>query len=182
MNQGRRQRSGKWEWECERLGRPGKSCSEEISWHSSLISDQSWATSELAGRDGGGVGGAAREARDDTVRGATSNILSAMLARLSRETVSPEGKPAPCEHGWETIGKIVPGGKSCLVGGQQSPGSCCIRRRRCLVKRSCRHFLSKAAVLLIRTSLSFDNVSTSSWLRMMSQTSVANSLDSVAMT
>ena len=78
------------ERECERLGRPVESCSEEMSWRSSLISDRSWATSELAGGGGGGVGGVAGETRDDTVGRATSNILSAMSARVSRETVSPE--------------------------------------------------------------------------------------------
>ena len=79
-----------WERECEQLGRPVESCSEEMSWHSSLISDQSWATSELAGGGGSGVGGVTGEVRDDTVGGATSNILSAMSARVLRETVSPE--------------------------------------------------------------------------------------------
>ena len=50
------------------------------------------------------------------------------------------------------------------------------------VKRSCRRFLSVAAVHLIRRSLSFEYASTSGRLRMMSRTSVANSLDSAATT
>ena len=49
--------------------------------------------------------------------------------------------------------------KRCLVGGQQSPRSCCICRRSCVgfqslssfeVKRTCRCFLSETAILLIR--------------------------------
>ena len=58
-------------------GQPGESCSEYISWHSSLIFNRSWATSELA--EGGGSGRVG--VRDDTVAGATSNILSAMSAK-----------------------------------------------------------------------------------------------------
>ena len=58
---GEEARDREWERECERLGRLGESCSEEISWRNSLISDRSWATSKLAGGGGGGggVGGAA---------------------------------------------------------------------------------------------------------------------------
>ena len=78
------------ERECERLGQPVESCSKEMSWRSSLNSDRSWATSELAGGGSGVVVGVAGEMRDDTVGGATSNILSAISARMSRETVSPE--------------------------------------------------------------------------------------------
>ena len=75
-------------------------------------------------------------------------------------------------------------------GPAESPRSCCILRRRCVgfrspssseVKRSCRRFLSEAAVRLIRRSLSFEYASTSGELR-MSRTSVANSLDSTVTT
>ena len=52
---GEEAREWEWERECEQLGRPVESCSEEMSWRSSLISDRSWATAELAG---GGSGGA----------------------------------------------------------------------------------------------------------------------------
>ena len=77
--------------ECERLGRLVESCREEISWRNSLTSNRSWATSALTGEGGGGgAGGTAGDVRVDTVGGATSSILSAMSARVSRETVSPE--------------------------------------------------------------------------------------------
>ena len=39
----------------ERLERPVESCSEEMSWRSSLISDRSWATAKLAKGGGGGA-------------------------------------------------------------------------------------------------------------------------------
>lgn len=88
---GEEAREGGRVWEWERLERLGASCSEEISWRSSLTSNRSWATSELVGGGGGGgVGGTAVEVKEDTVGGATSNILSAMSAKVSRETVSPE--------------------------------------------------------------------------------------------
>ena len=76
-------------------------------------------------------------------------------------------------------------------GPAESPKSCCIRRRSCVgfrspssseVKRSCKRFLSEAAVLLIRRSFSLEYASTSGGQRMMSRTSVANSLESAAMT
>ena len=69
-----------------------KSCSEEMSWRNSLIFDRSWATSELAGVGGVGVGGVAGETRDDIVGGATSSILSAMSARVLRESVPRGGQ------------------------------------------------------------------------------------------
>ena len=94
--------------------------------------------------------------------------MTLWMARVLRETVSP-GRPAPWKHGQGAVEKIA-------------PRSCCISRRSCIgflspgcseVKRSCRCFLSKAAVLLVRRSFSFEYVSASSRLRMMSQTSLA---------
>ena len=176
------------ERECERLGRPVESCSEEMSWRSSLISDWSWATSELAGGGGGGVRRVAGETRDDTVGGATSNILS---ARVSRETVSPEEASTMrtwLESRWKHSSRRR---ELSGWGPAESPRSCCICHRSWVgfrlpssfeVKRSSRRILSEAAVRLIRRSLSFEYASTSGRLRMMSQTSVANSLDSAAMT
>ena len=103
----------------------------------------------------------------------------------------PQRRPAPCEHGWGTAGKIVPVGELSGWGPAESSRSCCICHRSCVgfrspssskVKRSCRRFLSEAAVRLIRRSLSFEYTLTSGGLRMMSRTSVANSLDSAATT
>ena len=113
------------------VGVPGatRSCSEEISWRSSLISDRSCATSELVGEGDGGAVGMAGEVMDVTVGWATSIILSAMSARESRETwSSPE---ASIIRTW--LGSLWK--KSSLrselswLGPAESPMSCCILPR-----------------------------------------------------
>ena len=123
--------------------------------------------------------------------GATSNILSAMSARVSSETVSPE--EASTIRTW--LGSRWKNSSQRRElsgwGPAESPRSCCIWRRSCVgfrspssseVKRSCKRFLSEAAVLLIRRSFSLEYASTSGGQRMMSRTSVANSFESAAMT
>ena len=97
----------------------------------------------------------------------------------------PQRRLAPCEHGWGARWKNSSRRRELSGWGPtESPRSCCIRRRSCVgfrspssskVKRSCRRFLSEAAVCLIRRSVSLEYVSTSGGLR-MSRTSVANSL------
>ena len=104
---GEEAREREWEQECERLGRPVESCSEEMSWRNSLISDRSWATSELAGVGGVGVGAVAGETRDDIVGGATSSILSAMSARVLRESV-PRGGQHLANMAGEPLEKYFP--------------------------------------------------------------------------
>ena len=117
-----------------------------MSWRSLLIFDRSWATSKLAGGGGCGVGGAAGEVREDTVGGATSNILSAMLVRVLRETVSPE--EASTMRTWLRSHWKNSSWRRALSGWgpAESPRSCSIRCSSCVgfrspssseVKRSC---------------------------------------------
>ena len=118
--------------------------------------------------------------------GATSNILSAMSASVLSETVSPE--EASTLQTWlgsrwkNSFRRRELSG----WGPAELPRSCCICHSSCLgfrspscseVKTSCRHFLYEAAILLIRRSFSLKYLSTSGGLRMMSLTSMANSLD-----
>ena len=67
-----------------------ESCNEEMSCRSSLISARSSATSAEIGAGGGRATGVAGEVTDVTVGIATSMILSAMSARVSNETLSPD--------------------------------------------------------------------------------------------
>ena len=76
--------------ELERLAWWEESCSEEMSCRSSLISACSSATSEEIGAGVGVATGVAGEVTDFTEGIATSIILSAMSARVSNETLSPD--------------------------------------------------------------------------------------------
>ena len=67
-----------------------ESCSEEMSCRSSLITARSSATSEEVVAGGGRATGVAGEVTDVRVGIATSMILSAMSARVSNETSSPD--------------------------------------------------------------------------------------------
>ena len=61
-----------------------------MSWRNSLISARSSATLEEIGACGGEATGVAEEVTDVTIGNATSMILSAMSARVSNETLSPD--------------------------------------------------------------------------------------------
>ena len=63
---------------------------------SSLISAHSSATTEEIGAGGGGATGVAGEVTDVTVGIATSMILSAMSARVSNGTLSPDEARSIC--------------------------------------------------------------------------------------